>query len=98
MQMLGQTVIYHYGSSVDIRNGVDALRLKLDSLGIVPTIRATAVPARDSVAYLVAAFDNTTAETILPGTAQLFLDGALTGSAKLPLVATGAGAGLMTGF
>lgn len=89
LQMLGQTVVYHYGSGVDIRNGVDALRLKLDSLAIVPTIRATAVPARDSVAYLVAAFSNTTAETILPGTAQLFLDGALTGSAQLPLVATG---------
>ena len=52
-------------------------------------MRATAVPARDQVAYLVASFDNTTAETILPGTAQLFLDGALTGSAELPLVAAG---------
>ena len=87
MQMMGQTVVYHYGSAVDIRNGVDALRLALDSLAVTPTVRATAVPARDQVAYLVASFDNTTAETILPGTAQLFLDGALTGSAQLPLVA-----------
>ena len=89
MQMMGQTVVYHYGSAVDIRNGVDALRLALDSLAVTPTVRATAVPARDQVAYLVASFDNTTAETILPGTAQLFLDGALTGSAQLPLVAAG---------
>ena len=89
MQMMGQTVVYHYGSGVDIRNGVDALRLALDSLAVTPTVRATAVPARDQVAYLVASFDNTTAETILPGTAQLFLDGALTGSAQLPLVAAG---------
>ena len=87
--MLGQTVIYTYGQPVDIRNGVDALRLELDTLTATPTIRATAVPARDTVAYLVAEFENTTAETILPGTAQLFLDGALTGSAQLPLVATG---------
>ena len=89
MQMLGQTVVYHYGSGVDIRDGVDALRLNLDSLAITPTLRATAVPARDTVAYLVAAFENTTAETILPGAAQLFLDGALVGSDELPLVATG---------
>ena len=89
MQMMGQTVVYHYGSAVDIRNGVDALRLALDSLAVTPTVRATAVPARDQVAYLVASFENTTAETILPGTAQLFLDGALTGSAQLPLVAAG---------
>ncbi len=87
--MVGQTVVYTYGPVVDIRNGVDALRLELDTLDVTPTVRATAVPARDSVAYLVAEFENTTPETILPGTAQLFLDGALTGSAQLPLVATG---------
>ena len=89
MGLIGQTVIYDYGPAVDIRNGVDALRLSLDTLGLTPTVRATAVPSRDSVAYLVAEFENTTGETILPGTAQLFLDGALTGSAEVPLVASG---------
>lgn len=87
--MVGQTVVYTYGPAVDIRNGVDALRLELDTLEVAPTVRATAVPARDSVAYLVAELENTTTETILPGTAQMFLDGALTGSAQLPLVAVG---------
>jgi uncharacterized protein (TIGR02231 family) len=87
--MIGTTVVYNYGTAVDIRNGVDALRLKLDTLAITPSIRATAVPSRDNVAYLVAEFENTTGETLLPGTAQLFLDGALTGAAQLPLVATG---------
>ena len=89
MGMIGQTVVYHYGPLVDIRDGVDALRLKLDTIELAATARATAVPARDLVGYLVAEFENTTTETILPGTAQLFLDGALTGSAQLPLVATG---------
>ena len=89
MGMIGQTVVYHYGPLVDIRDSVDALRLKLDTIELAATVRATAVPARDLVGYLVAEFENTTTETILPGTAQLFLDGALTGSAQLPLVATG---------
>ena len=89
MGMIGQTVVYHYGQPVDLRDGVDALRLKLDTLDLVPTVRAMAVPSRDAVAYLVASFDNSTAETLLPGPAQLYLDGALTGSTQLPLVAVG---------
>jgi uncharacterized protein (TIGR02231 family) len=89
MQRMGQTVIYNYGSAVDIRNGVDALRLKLDGLTVSPALRATAVPSRDQVGYLVAVIDNTTPETILAGQAQLYLDGALIGSSDLPLLAVG---------
>lgn len=89
--MVGQTVVYSYGPTVDIRTGVDSLRLSLDSLAVNPTLRATAVDGRfnDGGVYLVADTLNTSAEIILQGTAQLYLDGALVGSTDLPLIAIG---------
>jgi uncharacterized protein (TIGR02231 family) len=89
--MVGQTVVYNYGPAVDLRTGVDALRLNLDSLAVNPTLRATAVDGRfgDGGVYLVADTLNTSAEIILEGNAQLYLDGALIGSTNLPLIAIG---------
>lgn len=88
--MLGATVTYHYPTPVNLRNGVESLRLALDTLTAAPTLKAVAVPQRDETAYLVAEFTNQTPELILPGTAMLFSDGALVGQTDLPLIAAGA--------
>ncbi|MBI1418799.1 MAG: mucoidy inhibitor MuiA family protein [Limimaricola sp.] len=92
----GANVTYHYGPAVDIADGVEALRLNLDSLAFTPDLVAEAIPLQDSAAYLMASFTNDTAEPILPGRAVLFLDGAVTGATDLPLIP--AGGELRTGF
>ncbi|WP_415182859.1 DUF4139 domain-containing protein [Phaeovulum sp.] len=89
VEMMGATVTYHYATPVDIRDGVEDLRLKLDDVALTPTIIAEAVPAEDSVAYLVAEGTNDSGQVLLPGQAVLFLDGALVGGAALGLTATG---------
>lgn len=89
LEMMGATVTYRYPTRVDIRDGVEALRLKLDTLSLTPEIRAVAVPARDATAFLVATLTNTSPEVILPGEAMFYLDGALTGAGALPLTAAG---------
>lgn len=87
--MLGETVTYHYGAAVDLRDGVEDLRLKLDQLARDVTLRAEAVPMLDETAYRVAEGTNAGAEPLLPGPAVLWLDGAVVGTADLPLVAAG---------
>jgi uncharacterized protein (TIGR02231 family) len=88
--MMGATLTYHYATPVDLRDGVDGLRLALDQVTLAPQIRAEAVPARDMTAYLTALTKNTSGEVLLPGRAMLFADGALVGSTDLPLTAAGA--------
>jgi len=61
------TVTYTYPGRVDIRNGVDNLRLPLDTLALDAEIWAEAVPSSDNIAYRVAEFINTTDEILLPG-------------------------------
>lgn len=89
MQMMGATVTWAYGAPVDIRNGVDALRLRLGDLALMPELVAQAVPLRDATAFLVARAVNDSGQVILPGQASLFVDGAMVGSTNLPLVASG---------
>ncbi|WP_341367852.1 mucoidy inhibitor MuiA family protein [Yoonia sp. BS5-3] len=86
----GATVTYRYPGRVDIRNGVDDLRLPLDQLSLEADIWAEAVPSRDDIAYRVAEFTNTTDEILLPGQALLFADGTMIGFSHLPLLAAGA--------
>lgn len=93
---MGATVIYDYPTPVTIRDGVDALRLKLDSRELTPDIRAEAVPSRDSSAYLVAQTTNALNEVILPGEATLYADGAMVGRRTLDL--TPAGKEMTLGF
>ena len=88
-RMMGATVVYDYPTPVTIRSGVDALRLKLDSRDLAPEIRAEAVPARDSSAYLVAETANSLDEVILPGEATLYADGAMVGRHHLDLIPAG---------
>ena len=49
-----------------------------------------AVPRRDDTAFLIAAFENTSAEPILPGEARFFRDGALIGDGYVELLPQGA--------
>ncbi|AGT10455.1 DUF4139 domain-containing protein [Paracoccus aminophilus] len=96
IRQLGATVVYDYPTPVTIRDGVDALRLTLDSRELTPDIRAEAVPSRDSSAYLVAETKNTLDEVILPGEATLYADGPMVGRSQLEL--TPAGKELTLGF
>ncbi|MDH3264520.1 MAG: DUF4139 domain-containing protein [Paracoccaceae bacterium] len=86
----GATVVYGYGNAVDIRDGVEDLRLRLDTLTLAPEIEAVAVPNRDDTAFLVAELTNATGEVLLPGSAMLYLNGAMVGASYLPLIAAGA--------
>ncbi len=86
----GAAVTYTYPGRVDIRNGVDDLRLPLDTLELDADVWAEAVPSRDAVAYRVAAFTNSTDEVLLPGQALIFADGTMIGFSHLPLLAAGA--------
>lgn len=86
----GATVSYDYPGRVDIRNGVDDLRLPLDQLQFDARVWAQAVPARDTIAYRMAEFSNTSDEILLPGDAIIFTDGTMIGFDALPLVAAGA--------
>ncbi|MBA4491434.1 DUF4139 domain-containing protein [Paracoccus sp. S1E-3] len=86
----GATAVYRYGAPVDLRSGVDALRLKLDSRDLpLDALVAEAVPAYDEVAYLVADTKNPLAEVILPGPATLYNDGVMVGEMDLELTAAG---------
>lgn len=86
----GATVTYSYPGRVDIRNGVDDLRLPLDTLELEAEVWAEAVPSRDSIAYRMAEFTNSTNEILLPGQALIFADGTMIGFSNLPLLAAGA--------
>ncbi|SFR59385.1 conserved hypothetical protein [Yoonia tamlensis] len=92
----GAAVTYTYPGRVNIRNGVEDLRLPLDTLSLDAEVWAEAAPSRDSVAYRVAEFTNSTQELLLPGTALMFADGTMIGFSELPLVA--AGADMQMGF
>lgn len=86
----GATAVYRYATPVDLRSGVDALRLKLDSNDLpLDALVAEAVPASDKVAYLVADTKNPLAEVILPGRATLYSDGVMVGQTDLALTAAG---------
>lgn len=86
----GATVTYTYPGRVTIRNGVDDLRLALDTLSLDADVWAEAVPSRDSIAFRMAEFTNTTDEVLLPGQALLFADGTMIGFEQMPLLAAGA--------
>ena len=87
--LMGANVTYTYGGEVTIRNGVDDLRLTLDTQTVTPSIWAAAAPMGDDSAYMVAELVNTTGEVLLPGDALLIADGSLVGYTQLPLVAAG---------
>ncbi len=85
----GATVTYTYPGRVDIRNGVEDLRLPLDRLEFDAEVWAEAAPSRDNIAYRMAEFTNDTGEVLLPGRALIFADGTMIGFSQLPLLAAG---------
>jgi len=89
VEMQGATVTWRYAGAVDLRDGADALRLRLGDLALDPELQAVAVPRLETVAYLQAEVVNGGAEPLLPGPATLFVDGAMVGQAYLPMVAAG---------
>ncbi|MCE5973459.1 DUF4139 domain-containing protein [Sinirhodobacter sp. WL0062] len=96
LEMVGETVTYRYDGAVDIRDGVEDLRLQLDRLDLRAEVLAEAVPMLDPTAYRIAEARNDSGQVLLPGPATLWLDGAVIGASQLPLVA--AGAELRLGF
>lgn len=86
----GATVTYSYPGTVDIRNGVEDLRLPLDTLELDADVWAEAAPGRDSIAYRMAEMTNSTQEVLLPGRALVFADGTMIGFSQMPLLAAGA--------
>ncbi|MGV8985623.1 MAG: DUF4139 domain-containing protein [Cypionkella sp.] len=90
MEYQGDTVVYHYPSTVDVANGVESLRLALDQLIFTPKIVAQAVPRYDATAFLLATLTNDSTELLLPGHAYLTRDGALVGDTDLKALASGA--------
>ncbi|RJL06065.1 DUF4139 domain-containing protein [Paracoccus siganidrum] len=86
---IGMTVAYDYPAPVTIRDGADAMRLKLDQKQLEAEVFAQVAPRFDDVAYVVAETGNTLGEPILPGQATLWLDGAMVGQAALALTAPG---------
>ena len=88
----GATVTYVYPGRVDIRNGVEDLRLPLDTLAFEAEVWAEAVPSRDQIAYRMAEFTNDTGEVMLPGQALIFANNTMIGFGHLPLLAAGADA------
>jgi uncharacterized protein (TIGR02231 family) len=86
VEMQGTTFTYHFPTPVDLRDGVDSLRLSLGDVTLTPKIVAEAVPLRDETAFLVADIENTGTEPLLPGHALLYLDGALVGETELGLI------------
>jgi len=89
VEMQGATVTWRYAGAVDLRDGADALRLRLGDLALAPELQAVAVPRLEQVAYLQAKFVNGGAEPLLPGPATLFVDRAMVGQAHLPMVGAG---------
>lgn len=96
VDLSGAAVTYRYPGTVTIRDGVEDLRLPLDTLDFAAEVWAEAAPSRDQIAYRVASFSNTTAEALLPGRALLYADGTLIGFDTMPLLA--AGADMQMGF
>ncbi len=90
----GATLTYVYDGPVSIRNGVDDLRLTLDTQPLNVETWAAAAPQYDSSAYLVGKIGNTTGEVLLPGPTMIYTDGALIGGDSLPLIAAGGDADL----
>ncbi len=88
MGLEGQTVVYKYPTAVDLRDGVEDLRLALDQLSLPAKVSAEAVPMLDASAYLTARAENT-GEILLAGPARLYEGNALKGAAELALTPTG---------
>ncbi|WGH77401.1 DUF4139 domain-containing protein [Jannaschia ovalis] len=85
----GPVVTYAYPRPATLPTGGDPVVLALDDLVFDARPFARAVPRRDTTAFLMAEFENTTPEPILPGALTLFRGDARVGEARLPLIPAG---------
>jgi hypothetical protein len=86
---LGDTVVYGF-PAVDVPTGDAALILALDRIETGATVFARATPEWSQAAYVTAMVTNTSAEMLLPGTGQMWLDGAMIGTESFVGLAPGA--------
>ncbi|GHC55379.1 DUF4139 domain-containing protein [Neogemmobacter tilapiae] len=89
MDWKGATVEYTYPRKVTVRDQSDQLRLNLDQISMDPQVFALAVPMNNDRGFVMAKVTNTGKESLLPGTARYYRDGALVGGGYLDLLAAG---------
>lgn len=89
MQVDGLSVSYGYGAPISVGPTGEAI-LPFDRLTLATETEARGNPRIDDTAYLMAMGRNDSAETILPGFAAFFRDGALVGEDMVGLIPTGA--------
>lgn len=85
----GVALSYAFDGPVDLRDGVEGLRLKLGAVALKADLFAEAVPYYDASAYRVAEAENTSGEVLLAGPAMLWVDGEIVGTTDLPQVVAG---------
>ena len=79
----GIGVTYTLPSPVTIRARSEDLQIALDTLDMQASLSARAVPRYDDTAFRLAQVTNTSSEILLPGRAQLSVDGQLVGSTDI---------------
>lgn len=85
----GLSVTYDYPQAVTLTPDGGRLILSLDQLSFEAERFNRAAPRRDDTAFLMARFDNTRAEPLLPGNASIHRDGVFIGRAGFELVPAG---------
>lgn len=84
----GIATSYDYPRTVSIRNGVEDLRLPLDTLTYDATQRARAVPAKENAAYRMVKFTNGD-DILLEGNARYYANGVIVGIDSLRTIPAG---------
>ena len=90
----GPVVSYSLPEPVTVLLEAGGVVVALDSLEAEAERYLAASPRFDETAFVMADFNNTSSEPILPGQARMFRDGALVGERFMPLIAAGAEATL----
>lgn len=86
----GPGVTYSFAKPMSIASGADLLRLELDVLTEPVKLMARAVPMRNSTAFRIASFTNTSGEELLQSTfAARYVDGELVGAETFKGISAG---------
>ncbi len=82
----GLSLTYEYQQPVTVNGTTE---LALDALSFETELTRLAVPRLDRTAFLMAEFENTSGEPLIPGEARFFRDGALIGEGGIGPIAAG---------
>ena len=93
----GIGVSYTLPGKVTVRTNEDVVRIALDTVTFDATLSARAIPARNTTAYRLVEFENTSPEILLPGQAILYVDGQLIGQTNLATLPPNAEADMFFG-